>query len=302
MAAQFPATSLNLLSRLKCGGEEVCWQVSWKRFLELYHEPIEMIARACYRSHTGGHEPSSGFIEDAVANTVADFFSRSQYRYDREKGRLRTYLRILANARVVDLLRKERPVNQRPLDDATATDLPAESAGESDAFARSLLASLVEDLRASIPLRQFEIFERVKLKHQSPQFVAEDLGIQRAMIDRNIHKAMTALRQLASHSEYRKSSTGKKTQTSNLKLQFQNFDLKPYGHTRPTQALRPLPGGGCPAYPHPRRRLPHGRSRRHKPRCPTDRGKGARATGNARSRITRPAPTTSFRALRTPGN
>jgi RNA polymerase sigma factor (sigma-70 family) len=202
MAAQFPPTSLNLLSKLKAGGEEAHWQVSWKRFLELYHEPIEVIARSCYRHHTGGQEPSSGFIEDAVANTVADFFTRSQYGYDKGKGRLRTYLRVLTNARVVDLLRKERPIDVRPLDDSTEAKLPAESPGESDAFSRSLLASLVEDLRGSIPLRQFEIFERVKLKHQSPQFVAEDLGIQRAMVDRNIHKAMTALRELASHAEY----------------------------------------------------------------------------------------------------
>lgn len=202
MPAYFPPTSLNLLTKLKAGGEEGMWQVSWKRFLELYHEPIEVIARSCYRHHTGGHEPSSGFIEDAVANTVADFFARGQHSYDKSKGRLRTYLRVLTNARVVDLLRKERPIDRRPLDDTIPTGLPAESPGESDAFARSLLASLVEDLRASIPLRQFEIFERVKLKHQSPQFVAEDLGIQRAMIDRNIHKAMTALRQLAAQPEY----------------------------------------------------------------------------------------------------
>ena len=202
MAAQFPPTSINLLSKLKAGDEEGIWQVSWKRFLELYHEPIEVIVRSCYRHHTGGHEPSSGFIEDAVANTVAIFFERGQYGYDKSKGRLRTYLRVLTNARVVDLLRKERPIDQRPLDDATQASLPAESPGESDAFGRSLLASLVEDLRASIPFRQFEMFERVKLKHQSPQYVAEDLGIQRAVVDRNIYKAMTALRQLASHAEY----------------------------------------------------------------------------------------------------
>lgn len=34
---------------------------------------------------------------------------------------------------------------------------------------RSLLASLAGNLRASIPFRQFEIFERAKLKHQSPK-------------------------------------------------------------------------------------------------------------------------------------
>lgn len=202
MPAQFPPTSLNLLSKLKQPGEADHWQVSWKRFLELYHEPIEAIARSCYRHHTSGHEPSSGFIEDAVANTVADFFARGQYRYDSDKGRLRTYLRVLTNARVVDLLRKERPIDQRPLADTEASDLPAESPRESVAFRRSLLATLVEDLRNRIPLRQFEIFERVKLKHQSPEFVAEDLGIPRAMIDRNIHKAMTRLRELASQTEY----------------------------------------------------------------------------------------------------
>lgn len=205
MPAQFPPTSLNLLSKLKGAGEEPHWQVSWKRFLELYHEPIGVIARSCYRHHTNGHEPTSGFIEDAVANTVADFFARGQYRYDKEKGRLRTYLRVLTNARVVDLLRKERPIDHLPLadhSDVPDADLPAESLPEGEAFRRSLLATLVEDLRNRIPLRQFEIFERVKLKHQSPGFVAEDLGITRAMIDRNIHKAMTALRDLAAHAEY----------------------------------------------------------------------------------------------------
>lgn len=69
-------------------------------------------------------------------------------------------------------------------------------------FHRSILATLVEDLRNRIPLRQFEIFERVKLKHQSPTYVAEDLGMTRAIVDRNIHKAMTALRELASLPEY----------------------------------------------------------------------------------------------------
>jgi RNA polymerase sigma factor (sigma-70 family) len=205
MAAQFPSTSPNLLSKLREAGQDASWQVSWKRFLELYHEPIEVIARACYRHHTNGHEPGRGFIEDAVANTVADFFARGQHRYDKSKGRLRSYLRVLTNARVVDLLRKERPIDHKPLpgtDDQAGTLLPAEQAPESEAFHRSLLATLVEDLRNRIPLRQFEIFERVKLKHQTPQFVAEDLGMTRAMVDRNIYKAMTVLRELSTLPEY----------------------------------------------------------------------------------------------------
>jgi len=205
MPSPFPPTSLNLLSKLKEAGDDLPWQVSWKRFLELYHAPIEMIARACYRHHTGGQEPSPGLIEDAVANTVADFFSRSQYRYDKSKGRLRNYLRVLTNARVVDLLRKERPIDHialAPEPGLPSTDAPQESLRETEAFHSALLATLVEDLRNHVPLRQFEIFERVKLKHQTPQYVAEDLGMTRAMVDRNIHKAMTTLRELAAHIEY----------------------------------------------------------------------------------------------------
>lgn len=202
MPAQFPPTSINLISKLKDGNDPSRWQVSWKRFLELYHEPLEMIARSCYRSHTGGQEPSSGLIEDVVAIVVSDFFARSQYRYDRTKGRLRSYLRMLINARVIDLLRKERPIDQKPFDESSEGSTPAETPAESEAFTRALLATLVEDLRNRIPLRQFEIFERVKLKHQSAEYVAEDLGISRAMIDRNIYKAMTALREIAAQSEY----------------------------------------------------------------------------------------------------
>ena len=198
----FPSTPLSLLSKLKHPDEDPMWQASWKRFLELYHEPITVVAISCYRHHTGGHAPSAGIIEDAVANVITEFFSRSQHRYDSSKGRLRSYLRMLTNARVVDLLRKERPIDHRMLDDAELAQLPEESESERETFRRSLLAVLIENLREHIPMRQFEIFERVKLKHQSPEYVAEDFGITRAMVDRNIYKAMTKLRQLAQQPEY----------------------------------------------------------------------------------------------------
>ncbi len=178
------------------------WQASWKRFLELYHEPLTVVARSCYRHHTTGQEPSSGFVEDAVADAIADFFSRSQHRYDASKGRLRAYLRMITNARVVDRLRKERPIDHRGIEEANPAEAPAESDHERSAFRRSLLAMLIEELRNQIPMRQFEIFERVKLKHQAPDYVAEDYAITRAMVDRNVYKAMTKLRQLAQRPEY----------------------------------------------------------------------------------------------------
>jgi RNA polymerase sigma factor (sigma-70 family) len=199
---QFPITPLNLLTKLRAQERDPGWEVSWKRFLELYHAPIATIAHSCYRHHTGGHEPSPALIEDIVAITIAEFFSKGQHRYDASKGKLRTYLRMLINARVVDLLRKERPLNQRDLPEDLEAPAPIETASEQAAIHKSLLATMIEDLRNRIPMRQFEIFERVKLKHQSPQFVAEEFGIKREMVDRYIYKAMTTLREIASQDEY----------------------------------------------------------------------------------------------------
>jgi len=201
----FVTTSHKFILDLMKGRGDPCWQKSWMRFLELYHKPMEAVARSCYRHHTGGQEPSSGFIEDAVANTVADFFANGQYRYDRKKGKLRTFLRQIINARVVDLLRKERPVDQQPLSGLPHEDeacIPTESVDEGNVFRQSLLASLIEDLRRVLTSRQFDVFERVKLQHQSPAVVARDLEMQRAMVDRYVYKAMSCLRQLALKPEY----------------------------------------------------------------------------------------------------
>jgi len=202
MSGHFPTTPLTLLTRLREPGEGHYWQVSWKRFLELYHEPLTVTARACYRHHTAGRDPAGELVEDVVATVVADFFTKGQYRYDATKGRLRNYLRVLTNARTVDVLRKENPSAQSLPRLPEPVSLPTEAEEEINAFHGALLATLVEDLRNQIPLRQFEVFERVKLKHQTPEAVAEDLGIRRAAIDRSVHKTMTKLREIARRSEY----------------------------------------------------------------------------------------------------
>jgi RNA polymerase sigma factor (sigma-70 family) len=200
---KFPSTPSTLLGRLRDAGDELYWQMSWKRFLELYYEPLTVTAYACYRYYRGGHDPSPEFVEDAVAAVIGDFFRKGRQRYNAQKGRLRTYLRVLTNARVVDALRKERLATQNEPEAVDTIAPPDEGRAECEAFHRALLATLVEDLRNQVPLRRFEIFERVKLKQQSPESVAEDLGIPRAAIDRSVHKTMTKLREIARRSEYR---------------------------------------------------------------------------------------------------
>jgi RNA polymerase sigma factor (sigma-70 family) len=197
-----PTTPLTLLAKLKNSADIRLWDASWKRFHELYHQPILLMVRSAYRSRSGGMEPSTSFIEEAAAAVISDFSGRSHQRYDPSKGRLRTYLRVIVNARVVDMLREEQPLNRRDLDDAAFIDDLIDDSFEKRAFFQSLLASLIEDLRCQIPLRQFEIFERVKLEFQAPDEVARDLGIKRARVDREIHKAKTRLEEIASSIDY----------------------------------------------------------------------------------------------------
>jgi len=198
-----PDTSLSLLSRLRDEGDSAGWQVSWKRFLELYQGPLMAMAASIYRHRTGHAAPPQQTVEDVVASVVVDFFKRD--RFDPERGRLRTYLRVLTNARVVDLLRKEKPLAQNSIGadgEKLVEGIPAESQDEERSFQQALLATLIEDLREQIPLRQFEIFEMVKLKGVSPDEAATELGVHRRVIDNTIYKVMSRLREIASNPEY----------------------------------------------------------------------------------------------------
>ena len=197
-----PVTSLSLLSRLRDDGDHAGWQMSWKRFLELYHGPLMAMAAGIYRYHTGHATPPQEVIEDVVATVVVDFFKRD--RFDPERGRLRTYLRVLTNARIVDMLRKEKPMDHDSLADGEelVESLPVESPEEERSFQQALLATLIEDLREHIPLRQFEIFEMVKLKGIAPDAAAAELGVNRGVIDNTIYKVMIRLREIAASPEY----------------------------------------------------------------------------------------------------
>ena len=202
--AQLPVTSLSLLSRLRDEGNQAAWEVSWRQFIELYHLPLIATAAAIYRSHTGNVVPSAAFLEDTVSKVITDFLTKN--RFDPNRGRLRNYLRVLTNARIVDALRKERIFAHLPLDDnegAPELRVPSETPSEKQSFESALLNTIIQDLRGQIPLRHFEIFEMAKLKNIPPKEVAEALGIGRNVVDNTVHKVMKRLREISTRPEYK---------------------------------------------------------------------------------------------------
>ena len=203
MPHPIPDTPPTLLTRLRDMEAGASWESSWKVFLELYQEPLRIMAWNCYRHHTGGASPTGEFVADAVATVVSEFHTKAQYRYDPARGKLRRFLKMLTNARVVDLLRAERPLDHTELDSESWEGTTAESEAEGQAFQRAVLATLVEDLRNRIPVRQFEVFEMVKLQGISPEETAAALGFKRGVVDNTIYRVMNALRELASDPVYR---------------------------------------------------------------------------------------------------
>jgi RNA polymerase sigma factor (sigma-70 family) len=201
--AKLPDTPLSLLKKLRQEDEQSVWQVSWKRFLELYNGPLLAMASGSYRHHTGGGIPPQNLLEDVVAQVVVVFFKQNHF--DPARGRLRSYLRVLVNARMVERLRKERPLDHLSLDAKNYNAgelLPTESSEETKTFREALLATLIEDLRETIPLRHFQIFEMVKLQEMPVEQVAAELGVSRGVVDNTVYKVMKRLREIASASEY----------------------------------------------------------------------------------------------------
>ena len=72
---------------------------------------------------------------------------------------------------------------------------------EEDAFRSALLGTLLAALHAEVSPRTYLIFELVKLNGESPEEVAEQLGVQRNVIDNTIFKAMRKLREISKREE-----------------------------------------------------------------------------------------------------
>ena len=198
MKNSLPATSLSLLSRLRHSENGVPWEQSWKLFLELYKKPLRSMAAAAYVKYTGGGRPPQEFIEDVVSSVIVNVFTKN--RFDPERGKFRNYLAMLARARAVDLLRKTRPLDsvtwQEDVHEGPAPEL------DNGEYNKALVATMIAELRETIPHKWFSIFEQVKLQGIPPAKVAEELNESRSVVDNTVYKAMQKLREIAVKPEY----------------------------------------------------------------------------------------------------
>jgi RNA polymerase sigma-70 factor (ECF subfamily) len=198
MKKDIPQTSLSLISRLSHPENRAHWEQSWKLFLELYKKPLRSMAAAAYAKYTGGGRPPQEFVEDVVSSVIVNIFTKN--RFAPERGKFRNYLAMLARARAVDLLRKTRPLDsvtwQEELHEGPAPEL------DNGEYNNALVATMIAELRETIPHKWFSIFEKVKLQGIPAVKVAEELNESRSVVDNTVYKALQKLREIAVKPEY----------------------------------------------------------------------------------------------------
>lgn len=157
------------------------------------------MAAAAYAKYTNGDIPPQAFVEDVVSNVIIEVFTRNGF--DPDRGKFRSYLGMLAYRRTVDLLRKTRPLDAVHLEEE---EVPTRYAPELDKteYNKAILATMIAELRETIPHKWFNIFEQVKLLGIPAAQVAEELNESRSVVDNTVYKAMQKLREIAVKPEY----------------------------------------------------------------------------------------------------
>lgn len=199
----FPSTPLTLLGRLKHQEMPRLWESSWEEFFDIYHNAVSVCVLGAFRRH-GWHDVPVHDLQDVVIAVFESLF-RGHESFDPAKGRFRQFLTTLCQRRVVDFIRsharKSSKLTSLDADGFQESNVdPAftkPSTEEEDAFRKALLATLLSALHAEVSPRTYMIFELVKLNGESPEDVAEQLGIQRGVVDNTVFKAMKKLREIS---------------------------------------------------------------------------------------------------------
>ncbi len=207
---EFPATPRTLIARLRDQADPLRWQETWQEFFDLYHAVILVCVRGSL-SRKGWTQVPAHDVEDIVVTLMQDLYAPGAEQIDVQNYRFRQMLRMLAHRRTVDFIRRQQKRRLEVGGDAAlgvaAQNLAAmqnvgeESPEEAEAFQQAALITLLDTLRKEVSFQVFLIFDLVKFKGQSPEQVAEELGVKRGVVDNGVYKAMQKLKEIAQRPE-----------------------------------------------------------------------------------------------------
>lgn len=167
-------------------------QDAWGRLVSRFRRPIEAFGR------TLGLAPADA--EELAQVTLSEFVKvMREGRYEREKGRLRSYLFGIAHRQALRLMRENghaRPAMAEPPPDEATMSVVWDEAWE-----RAVVAQCLERVRAEVDPDAFAAFELVVQRDWTPAAAAEELGVPVKFVYNAKHRVLTRLRTLRAELE-----------------------------------------------------------------------------------------------------
>lgn len=213
---EFPPTRTTIIGGLRPHGDPNSWEKTWQQFFDLYHAVIRACVHAAF-VRQGWTQPSAADVADTVARVMEALYrpGPDAAPIDLERYRFRQLVRMLAQRKVVDFIRR-RQRHRREVANDVALEMAAqeaandnsgpshESVEESDAFQQAALVTLIDTLRREVSYQVFMIFDLVKLKDTPPEQVVREMGVKRGVVDNSVYKAMQKLREIAQRPDLQK--------------------------------------------------------------------------------------------------
>ena len=184
-------TTTQVLEGLKASNDEQAWQ----RFCDHFHPVVVNFARQLGLSVTDA--------EDAAQETMVAFLKAfREGKYDREKGRLSSWLFGVAK-RVILNLRGHQPLERLVADKTTGTsfwdmiqdDHSIKHTWDTE-WRQMVLSSCLEQARREIDPKVYEAFELYALSEMPVDEVAQRLGVSQNAVYIAKSRVLSRLRQL----------------------------------------------------------------------------------------------------------
>lgn len=169
---------------------------AWRGFVTRYQPVLRAFAR---RAGLG-----EGDVEDMVQETLTAFLeSLRAGKYDRDRGRLRSWLRGIAFNKAREAFRRLGKREVQMVDDSDAT-LPLNRIPDehqlTDVFEqewqRGVLSECLKEARRHVDAQTFQAFELYALHDWPPAKVAEHLGVSRNVVYLSKNRVLSRLREI----------------------------------------------------------------------------------------------------------
>lgn len=181
---QAPQTRASLLARVRDWGDDA----SWQQFFDTYSRLIFSLALKAGLSETEA--------EEVLQTTMASVARRiREFEYDRAVGSFKVWLCTDARSKIIDMLRRRRReqalfVDKAPAPTGAGTCATDRIPDEHDGFAQfmehdwneALAATALAGLKATVPPKQYQIFDLYVVKRWPLRRVSRTLGISMATV------------------------------------------------------------------------------------------------------------------------